>query len=102
MHIAKCLGGAVWIGSWYLMYLEITRWHHVKPSLAFNADPIPGTGVRPRPGQPLILLHLVCVAAPLVIVAGVVTQIRARRAVRTSRRPQRPACARPGPAPPSP
>jgi hypothetical protein len=58
----------VWLGSWYLMYLEITRWHHVKPSLAFNPDPVPGTGVRPRPGQPLILLYIACVAAPLVVV----------------------------------
>lgn len=38
MRFAKWLGGAVWIGSWYLMYLEIRRWHHVKPSLAFNSD----------------------------------------------------------------
>jgi hypothetical protein len=29
----------LWIGSWYLMYPEITRWRHVKPSLAFNSDP---------------------------------------------------------------
>jgi hypothetical protein len=70
MRFAKWLGGAVWIGSWYLMFLEITRWHHVKPSLAFNSDPIPGTGIRPRPGMPLILLYIACVAAPLVVVAG--------------------------------
>jgi hypothetical protein len=78
MRFAKWLGGAVWIGSWYLMFLEITRWRHVKPSLAFNSDPIPGTGIRPRPGMPLILLYIACVAAPLVVVAGLVTQIRAR------------------------
>lgn len=30
MRFAKWLGGAAWIGSWYLMYLEITRWHHVQ------------------------------------------------------------------------
>ncbi len=44
------LGAAVWIGSWYLMYLEVTRWHHVKPSLACNWDLDPRAG----PGQPLI------------------------------------------------
>jgi hypothetical protein len=71
MRFVKWLAGAVWIGSWYLMYLEITRWHHVKPSLAFNSDPIHGTGIRPRPGMPLILLYLECVAAPAVVVAGV-------------------------------
>jgi hypothetical protein len=78
MRFAKWLGGAVWIGSWYLMFLEITRWRHVKPSLAFNSDPIPGTGIQPRPGMPLILLYIAHVAAPLVIVAGLVMQIRAR------------------------
>jgi hypothetical protein len=88
MRFAKWLGGTVWIGSWYLMYLEITRWHHVKPSLAFNSDPAPGTGIRPRPGQPLILLCIACVVSPLVVVAGLVMQIRAREAGRSSRRPR--------------
>ena len=87
MRLAKWLGGAVWIGSWYLMYLEITRWRHVKPSLAFNSDPIPGTGIRPRPGQPLILLYAACVAAPLAVVAGSVMQRRARRRGRSSGQP---------------
>jgi hypothetical protein len=82
MRFAKWLGGAVWIGSWYLMYLEITRWHHVKPSLAFNSDLVSATGMRPSPGQPLILLYIACVAAPLVVVAGLVMQIRKRRTAR--------------------
>ncbi len=76
MRYARWLGGAVWIGSWYLMYLEITRWHHVKPSLAFNSDVVPGIGLRPQPGLPLILLYIAFVAAPLVTVAGFVIQIR--------------------------
>jgi hypothetical protein len=80
MRLAKWLGGAVWIGSWYMMYLEITRWHHVKPSLAFNpGPPIPGTGVRPHPGQPPILLYIACVAAPLLAVAATIIEIRSRR-----------------------
>ena len=33
----------VWAGSWYLMYREITHWHHVRPSLALNPPEIPGT-----------------------------------------------------------
>jgi hypothetical protein len=86
MRFAKWLGGAVWIGSWYLMYLEVTRWHHVKPSLAFNSDLGRGTGLRPHPGQPLILLYIACVTAPLVVVAGLVMQIRARRAGGCGRR----------------
>lgn len=72
------VGGAVWIGSWYLMYLEITRWHHVKPSLAFNSDIAPGA----RPGQPLILLYVACVAAPVVVLTGAVGRIRGHRTAR--------------------
>lgn len=64
MPYAVGICGALWIGSWYLMYLEVTRWHHVKPSLAFNSDIAPGA----HPGQALILLYIACVAAPLAAV----------------------------------
>lgn len=79
MRFAKWLAGAVWVGSWYLMYLEITRWHHVKPSLAFNSDLEPANGMQPHPGLPLILLYIACVAAPLVVVIEFVKQLRERR-----------------------
>ena len=69
------LGGAVWTSSWYLMYLEITRWHHVKRSLAFNSDIAPAA----RPGLPLILLYAACAAGPSMVLAAVVTRVRARR-----------------------
>jgi hypothetical protein len=82
MRFAKWLTGAVWIGSWYLMYLEITRWHHVKPSLAFNSDVVSETGMRPSPGLPLILLYIACVAAPLVAVTGLFMRSCKRRAGR--------------------
>lgn len=65
---AKWLAAGVWAGSWYLMYLEITRWHHVKPSLAFNAQPVDGIGVRPHPGLPLLALYVACAAAPITVV----------------------------------
>jgi hypothetical protein len=79
MRVVRWLGGVVWAGSWYLMYLEITRWRHVKPSLAFNSDPDPVTGIRPRPGEPLKLLYVACVAAPFVVMTGPVTRLLARR-----------------------
>lgn len=69
-------GGAVWAGSWYLMYLEITRWRHVKPSLAFNPGPVQEGGIRPRPGLPLIMLYVVCAVAPLAVLADLVKRIR--------------------------
>lgn len=83
MRLVKWFGGAVWAGSWYLMYLEITHWHHVKPSLAFNADLIPGTDIRPHPGLPLISLYIACAVAPLVTTAALVTQIRGHRTARS-------------------
>jgi hypothetical protein len=74
MRLAKWLGCAAWAGSWYLMYLEVTRWRHVKPSLAFNSDPIPGTDIRPKPGLPLILVYITCAAAPLTVIAVLVRE----------------------------
>ena len=70
MKVAKWLGPAVWAGSWYLMYLEIFRWRHVKPSLAFNSDPLPGTDIRPHPGLPLIGVYVACAVAPAVTIAA--------------------------------
>ena len=69
------LCSALWIGSWYLMYLEVTRWHHVTPSLAFNSDIAPGA----HPGQALILLYAVCAAAPLTVVGGSILMWRNSR-----------------------
>jgi hypothetical protein len=80
MRLLRWVGAAVWTGSWYLMYLEITRWRHVKPSLAFNSDPLPGSGIRPKPGLPLILLYIASAAAPLTVIATLAAQARARRA----------------------
>jgi len=80
MRRAKWVGGAVWAGSWYLMHLEITRWGHVKPSLAFNSDLVPENGDRPHPGLALILLYIACAASPLVVVvAALAEQVRGRQ-----------------------
>jgi hypothetical protein len=70
MRLARWVGGAVWAGSWYLMYLEVTRWKHVRPTLAFNSDPLPESGIRPHPGLPLIMLYVACAAAPAVTVTA--------------------------------
>jgi hypothetical protein len=66
------------------MYLEITRWRHVKPSLAFNPGPVQEGGVRPRAGLPLIMLYVVCAAAPLAVLADWVRQFT-RKAEENSR-----------------
>ena len=88
MRLAKWVGVAVWAGSWYLMYLEITRWRHVKPTLAFNSDPLPGSGIRPRPGLPLILLYVACAVAPVVVSAALAGQARGHRAARSAAAPR--------------
>jgi hypothetical protein len=50
----KWIKGGLWLGSWYLMWLEVFRWKHVTRSLAFNAGPpIPGTNIHIKPGRPL-------------------------------------------------
>lgn len=70
------LGGVVWAGSWYLMYQEIHRWHHVKPSLAFNDEIAPDA----HPGLPLILVYAACVVGPLLFIAGVLLLVASHRA----------------------
>jgi hypothetical protein len=50
----------------------------VKPSLAFNSDPDPVPGMRPRPGEPLKLLYVACVAAPLAVVGSLILGRRTR------------------------
>lgn len=70
------LGGALWAGSWYVMHREIHRWHHVKPSLAFNYDIAPDA----HPGLPLILVYAACVAGPLLFFAGVLLLVATHRA----------------------
>ena len=62
----------MWVVSWHVMYLEITRWHHVKPSLSFNYD----LGPDAHPGLPLMLLYVASVAAPLSVVSTWVIQFR--------------------------
>jgi hypothetical protein len=79
MRLLKWLGCGVWAGSWYLMYLEVTRWHHVKPSLAFNPGPVREGDVQPRPGLPLKLLYVACAVSPLVVVVTSVMQASGRR-----------------------
>ena len=78
MRLVTWIGGVVWAGSWFMMCREITHWHHVRPSLAFNYD----LGPDAHPGAPLLLLYGVCAAAPVVTVTAAVTGARSRRARR--------------------
>ncbi|HEY4990932.1 MAG TPA: hypothetical protein VII33_02480 [Nakamurella sp.] len=76
---AKWASGSIWVWSWYTMYLEIFRWKHVTGTLRFNAGPpVPGTGIRPRPGRPLVFLYVCSAAAPVIFVAAAFAERRRR------------------------
>ena len=78
MRWLRRISGIVWIFSWYTIYLEIFRWHHMTKSLRFNPPPpLPGTDTRPRAGAPLIAVCLGSVAAPLIFLT--VTMIERMR-----------------------
>ena len=71
MRWLRRVSGIVWIFSWYTIYLEIFRWHHMTRSLRFNPPPPPpGTDIRPGAGAPLIAACSGSVAAPLVFLAA--------------------------------
>jgi hypothetical protein len=74
------VSGIVWIFSWYTIYREIFRWHHMTKTLRFNPPPpLPGTDIQPRPGAPLIVVCVGAVAAPLVfLTATMMERIRVR------------------------
>jgi hypothetical protein len=54
----------LWAGSWRIMYLEVTRWHHMDSRLRFTApSTLPGRAL-PRAGLPVRLARLVAIVAP--------------------------------------
>jgi hypothetical protein len=81
----KWISGFLWLGSWYLMWLEVFRWEHVTRSLSFNAGPpIPGTNIHIKPGRPLKALFVCFYAAPSIFVLAVAAS-RIREAMRSER-----------------
>jgi hypothetical protein len=71
MRWVRRVSGIVWIFSWYTIYREIFRWHHLTKTLRFNPPPpLPGTDMQPRPGAPLLAVCLGSVAAPLVFLTA--------------------------------
>jgi len=73
MRVLRWVSGAVWLWSWYTMYLEIFRWGHVTRRLRFNpGPPIPGTDIQPKPGLPLKVLFGCFFVAPIVLLATLI------------------------------
>jgi hypothetical protein len=62
--------GILWLLSWFALYLEIYRWHHVTPSLHLSPPPPPpGTDIQALPGEFLIAVLGSSALAPVVFVA---------------------------------
>ncbi len=67
MRRAQWLAGVVWVLSWFELYLEIYRHHHLTPSFHFN-PPLSSSGssVQARPGDWLLaVLSCSALAPPL-------------------------------------
>jgi hypothetical protein len=69
----KWVSGVIWMWSWFTLYLEIFRWHHMTKSLHFNPPPPPpGTNIKPQPGLPVIAVLVGSAVAPTVFIAAVI------------------------------
>ncbi|MFB9236285.1 hypothetical protein ACFFWC_12115 [Plantactinospora siamensis] len=76
MRLIRWTSGLLWVGSWFLMVLEVFRWHHMTRSLRFNSAGLSGVHGRAHPGLPLIAAWVVAVAAPVVFVYATVLRHR--------------------------
>jgi hypothetical protein len=71
MRWLRWIGGIVWIFSWYTIYLEVFRWHHMTKSLRFNPPPPPPvTDIQVKAVMPLVAVCLGSAVAPLVFLTA--------------------------------
>ncbi len=68
-----------WAGSWRVIYLEMTRWHHMSSPLRFTPPPAPAGAPAPHAGLPVIMAVVVAGVAPLLTVLAATMLLRARR-----------------------
>ena len=72
LSIGIRIAGALWALGWFIIFLEIFRWHHMTMSLHFSGPPpIPGDPP-PRAGGFLRGSAALSTVAPLVCVALVI------------------------------
>jgi hypothetical protein len=73
MRRLRWVSAIAWVFSWRVIYLEIVRWHHMTPTLRFNAPPpLPGVDRQPQPGLPLIAIRGCAVLAPIVCITTLI------------------------------
>lgn len=72
------VASALWAGSWRVIYLEVTRWHHMDAHLRFTPPPaLPGYPP-PSAGLPVIMARATAITAPLVAVASALLLVKSR------------------------
>jgi hypothetical protein len=75
MRKLRWISGIVWVFTWYTIYLEIFRWHHMTKSLRFNPPPRPlGTNIQPKAGMPIIAVCVGSAVAPLVFLTSAIVE----------------------------
>jgi hypothetical protein len=73
------VAAVAWAGSWRVIYLEVTRWHHLDSRLRFSPPPAPPGYPAPSAGLPLIMALVVAGMAPLVALVVTSLLVRTRR-----------------------
>ncbi len=78
------VSAAIWVLSWFCLYLEIFLWHHVTTSLHLHGPQVPPGFPKPQPGEFLLAVLAGSALAPLVcLTAMTVDWVRRRSARRT-------------------
>ncbi|MEV4315030.1 hypothetical protein [Actinocrispum sp. NPDC049592] len=70
----------LWAGSWRIIYLEVTRWHHMDSHLRFAPPPVPPGNPPPSAGLPVITALVVAALAPLAALVTALLLVKVIRA----------------------
>src|SRR2546423_14960925 len=90
LRLPLLVSGLLWAASWWVIYLEIHRWHHMTPGLRLNPPPTPSGYPPAKPGEFLIGAIVASVVAPVVCaVLLALSWTRRRGSIPPSSRQQR-------------
>ena len=71
MRALRWVSGLAWAGSWWIIVMEIFRWHHMDTRLRFTPPkPPPGVHDEPHAGLPVIAACVCACLAPVVFLAA--------------------------------
>jgi hypothetical protein len=67
----RWVSGLAWVGSWWIILMEIFRWHHMDTRLRFTPpEPPAGVHAEPHAGLPVIAACGCACLAPVVFLAA--------------------------------